>query len=277
MLKYPDKSKKRVIVRRCYKFILLLLLSVSSLYAQKPYVRSGLILASGNLKFVFPQMIQAFYEKYPNASVHIEYEASGNLANAILTGKEYDIYFSANRSYPKKIYEHHKSATKPRNYAQGILILFVPKNLPLKREGLRILSNKKIRHIVIANKTTAPYGAAAMQTLKNSKCCETILHKVHYSSDVATAIDDVIWKGDAGFLSKSALYILPSDRKTKGVDWIEIDQRLYSPIIQAYVISQEGLQNPNAQKFIHFINSTDGQKIFRDNGYKNIKPILGKQ
>jgi len=251
-----------------------LLLQISTLSADKnvskAYVRPAFILASSNLKFVFPQMIQAFYKKHPNASVHVQYNSSGYSADAILHGKEYDIYFSANKRYPAQIYKAKKSATKPKDYAQGLLILFVPKHLPIQKEGIKVLTLKKIKNITIANKQTAPYGVAAMQVLKNSKYYKQTLEKVRYSSDVATAIDNVIWRGDAGFLSKSALSMLPKKRKKEGRDWIQINTKLYSPIIQAYVVSKEGLKNPNAQKFLRFIHSNAGKKIFQDNGYINL-------
>ena len=251
-----------------------LLLQISALSADKNvtkvYVRPAFILASGNLKFVFPQMIQAFYKKHPNASIHIQYNSSGHLANSILHGKKYDIYFSANKHYAEQIYKAKKSATTPKDYVQGLLILFVPKHLPLQKEGIKVLTSKNIKNITIANKQTAPYGVAAIQVLKNSKCCIQTLEKVRYSSDVATAIDNVIWRGDAGFLSKSALSILPKERKKEGRDWIQIDTKLYSPIIQDYVVSKEGLKNPNAQKFLQFIHSNAGKKIFQDNGYINL-------
>jgi len=239
-----------------------LLLQISTLSADKnvskAYVRPAFILASSNLKFVFPQMIQAFYKKHPNASVHVQYNSSGYSADAILHGKEYDIYFSANKRYPAQIYKA-KKTTKPKDYAQGLLILFVPKHLPIQKEGIKVLTLKKIKNITIANKQTAPYGVAAMQ-----------VQKVRYSSDVATAIDNVIWRGDAGFLSKSALFMLPKGRKKEGRDWIQIDKKLYSPIIQDYTVSEEGLKNPNAQKFLRFIHSDTGKKIFQDNGYINL-------
>ena len=64
--------------------------------------------------------------------------------------------------------------------------------------------------------------------------------------------------------------MIPKDRKKEGTDWIEIDQKLYTPIRQAYVISKDGLKNNNATKFLNFIKSKTGQKIFKENGYKNI-------
>ena len=253
-----------------YKYFVFLLLLFTTLSAEHTYNKPAFILAAGNLKFVFPQMIKEFYKKYPNASVHIQYGASGTLADSILKGKEYDMFFSANIAYPEKVYRAKKSAISAKSYAQGLLILFVPSNVSLSKEGLKVLNNKNIKYITLANKATAPYGKAAMEAITNSKCCKKTLAKIHYSLDVATAIDNVIWYKDAGFLSKSALYMIPDDRKVEGVDWMEVDTKLYKPIIQAYVISKNGLKNDNAQKFLHFIESTDGQKIFNRNGYKNI-------
>ena len=260
-----------------YKIFILfsfLLLQITTLLADtnasKIYVRPAFILASGNLKFVFPQMLQAFYKKYPNASVHIQYDSSGYLADSILHGKKYDIYFSANRDYAEQIFKAKKSATKPEDYVQGLLILLVPKSLPLQKEEIRVLTSKKIKNITIANKQSAPYGVAAMQVLKSSKYHTELLKKVRYSSDVATAINNILWRGDAGFLSKSVISILPKDKRKEGRDWIQIDTKLYSPIIQDYVVSKEGLKNPNAQKFLLFIHSKEGKKIFQDNGYINL-------
>jgi len=250
------------------RYFIFLFLLLTTLSANTPYKHPAFILAAGNLKFVFPQMIKKFYKKYPDASVHIQYGASGHLSDSILEGKKYDIFFSANISYAQKVYSAKKSATKPKNYAQGLLILFVPAHLSLSQRGLNILNSQQIKHITVANSVNSPYGVASIEVLKNLKDHKKILEKVRYSSDVATAIDNVIWQGDAGFLSKSALYMIPKERKKESVDWIEIDTKLYSPIIQAYVISKQGLKNSNAQKFIQFIESKDGQKIFKDNGYK---------
>ena len=250
-----------------YKCLIFFLLFFTTLSASNP---SAFILAAGNLKFVFPQMIQEFYKKYPDASVHIQYGASGYLAESILKGKKYDIFFSADRKYPQKVYDAKRSERAPKNYAQGILILLSPIDISLADNGLKVLNNKKIKNIIVANKTHSPYGVATMEVLQHSKCCKTTIKKIRYSLDLLTVIDNVIWNGDAGFLAKSALSLIPEDKRKEGVDWIELDETLYSPIIQSYVVSQEGMQNQNAKMFLHFIESNQGQAIFIKNGYKNI-------
>lgn len=256
------------------KFLLIslfLLLQSVFLSAQELNKKPAIIFASGNLKFVFPQMIKNFYSTYPDARVYIQYSSSGSLTSSIFEGKQYDIFFSANLRYPQKVYQAKKSATKPKIYAQGLLILFIQSNPILSKKKLEILRSKEIKKITIANASSAPYGAAALEVLKNIKCCQESHAKIQDSSDAATAIDSVIWEGNAGFLSKSALYMIPEHKKQEGVDWIDIDETLYSPIIQAYVISEDGLKNDNAIKFLHFIESPTGQKIFQENGYKSIK------
>jgi len=250
------------------RYFIFLFLLLTTLSANTPYKHPAFILAAGNLKFVFPQMIKKFYKKYPDASVHIQYGASGHLSDSILEGKKYDVFFSANISYAQKVYSAKKSATKPKNYAQGLLILFVPAHLSLSKGGLKILNSQDEyvnRGYVLFDQVLYYLALNGYYKITKDK---KILEKVRYSSDVATAIDNVIWQGDAGFLSKSALYMIPKERKKESVDWIETDTKLYSPIIQAYVISKQGLKNSNAQKFIQFIESKDGQKIFKDNGYK---------
>ncbi|MEA3369783.1 MAG: molybdate ABC transporter substrate-binding protein [Campylobacterota bacterium] len=254
----------------------LLLLSILTLslftlsYAQEEDKKPAFVFAAGNLKFVFPQMIKEFYALHQEARVYIQYGSSGNLAATILEGKNYHIFFSADTKYPQKIYDAGKSASKPKLYARGTLILFIPKIPDLGERKIHILNSQDINNITIANTSSSPYGVAALETLTNAKCCKKVMHKIRYSSDVATAIDNVIWNGDAGFLSKSALHMIPDHRKTQGVDWIEIDENLYNPIIQAYVVSKDGLKNENSVKFLDFIESEAGQKIFLENGYKKI-------
>lgn len=226
------------------------------------------VFASSNNKFLFPTLLQQFHKHYPGVKVIVQYGATGDLANAILEGVGYDLFLGANMKYPQKIYDAKLAVNPPKRYAQGILIFLVPADATLHNKRLKALVDDKIKHITIANKKTAPYGKAAMEALKNSKMLQKVQNKVVYSTDISTAVLNVIWYDNAGFLSKSAVKTLPKMYNKEGVNWIEVDDNLYTPIIQGYVISKKGLNNINCQRFIDFIFSKEGREIYKEFGYK---------
>nr|WP_321266733.1 molybdate ABC transporter substrate-binding protein [uncultured Sulfurimonas sp.] len=250
-----------------FRYILILFLVFASMQAKKTENTTAVIFASGNNKFVLPKVIKSFKKKYPKSNILVQYGATGDLANAILDGVNYDLFLSADMQTAQRVYLANKSATKPKQYAQGTLVLFVPADKSLKQKKLTILKDKKIKHITIANPKTAPYGQAAMEVLKNSNLFNQLSKKIRYSTDISTAITNVVWYDDAGFLSKSAMQNLPVGYRTQGVNWIEIDASLYEPIRQGLVISKEGVSNKCVMNLVDFILSKEGQEIYKENGY----------
>ncbi|MCD4667871.1 MAG: molybdate ABC transporter substrate-binding protein, partial [Sulfurimonas sp.] len=177
-------------MRILFIIFIFLLFQSTLLLAEKPYKKPAIVFAAGNLKFVFPQILKSFYDKYPDTRVYIQYGASGSLVESIMDNRDYDIFFSADLNYPKNIYKAKKSATKPKIYAQGVLILFTPPNVLLSKQKIQLLNSQDIKNITIANTLTSPYGIASIEVLKNSKSFEKTKDKITYSTDVATAIDN---------------------------------------------------------------------------------------
>lgn len=262
-------------VQRCkmekYFFILFFSLFTSLVYAHELDSFSktpAIIFASGNNKFVLPTLMERFYIKHPEAKLIVQYGATGDLAAAVLEGVSYDMFLAADMEYPQMIFKSARAATVPKEYAQGVLILFIPADKTLRQRKLEILKDKNIKHITIANRKTAPYGKAAVEALQNSNLFDAVAKKIRYSTDISTAITNVVWYDDAGFLSKSALHSLPAVYKVEGVNWIEVDASLYTPMRQGLVLSYTGVKNLNAVKFADFIFSNEGKEIYKEYGYK---------
>lgn len=248
-------------------FTLLLLWGLFSSLSAEEKTPPATIFASGNNKFVLPVFVENFYRSYPDARVVIEYGASGDLANSILNGVRYDIFLSADMKYPQEIFAKKMAAEPPKEYARGSLILFIPSDSTFHQKKLEVLKSKKIKHITIANKKTAPYGKAAIEVLQKSGLFSGIKSKVRFSTDISTVITNVIWYDDAGFLSKSAIQSLPIAYRKEGVNWIDVDPLLYKPIIQGYVVSSDGKKNLNARRFLEYMNSDEGRTIYKEYGY----------
>lgn len=250
------------------RYVVMFLISLILLEATEIGSRPAVIFASGNNKFVLPQIVESFHDKYPDSKLIIQYGSSGDLTKSILDGVSYDVFLAADMQRPTSVYLAKKAVNPPEIYAQGALILFVPSDKTLKQKKLTILKQKSIKHISIANRKTAPYGKAAIEVLRQSGLYDKYSHKIQYSTDVSTAITNVVWYDNAGFLSKSAVYTLPAGYNKEGINWIEVDQSLYTPILQGYVVSEAGLKNENSIKFIEFITSQEGQTIYRAYGYR---------
>lgn len=252
------------------KIVILLLFVVSAFAAniENHTKQPVVIFASANNKFVLPELLKGFSMKYPDAKVVVQYGATGDLASAILDGVDYGVFLSADMKRAQMVYAAKKSATKPRKYAEGVLVLFTPADKTLNERKLNVLKSEKIKHITIANKKTAPYGKAAMQALENSGMYKKIDNKVRYSTDISTAITNVIWYDDAGFLSKSGIHTLPLGYRKEGVNWIEVDPSLYEPIIQGFVVSEQGMQHKHTKDFVEYMLSEEGRNVYKEYGYK---------
>ena len=244
------------------KYVLLL-----SLFASFVHAQTITIFAAANLKFFFLDVIEKYTQKYPKDRVEVIYNSSGVLYKKIVAGEKYDIFLSADMHYPQKLYEKSLSATKPEIYTQGTIILLIAAHKGLKEKGLQVLSDSSINEITIANKKSAPYGQAAIEALKNSKLYDKLERKIVYSNDASTIIGDVLWYANAGILPKSAAGFLPRGYNLEGENWVEINQKLYSPIMQGYTLSSSGVKSRAAKRFIEYLLH-DGQKIFKENGYK---------
>lgn len=225
------------------------------------------IVSAANLKFFFSDIIKEYNKKHPADKISVEFSSSGTLTKKILKGENFDIFLAANKKYPKKVYDEGFGANEPELYTTGSLILLIAKHKGLKTKKIQILSDPSIHEITIANKKSAPYGMAAIEALKRAKLYDKLKDKLFYSTDASNIIGDVLWYGHAGILPKSAINFLPRGYNVEGENYIVIDQKHYDPIEQYFIYSKEGIKNEAAKRFMDFILN-EGQKIFKENGYK---------
>jgi len=245
-----------------FKAIFLTILFSSYLFSD-----NTTILSAANLKFFFSDIIKQYNKIYPKDKICVEFDSSGNIKKKIITGKKYDLFLSANKKYAQEVFDLNKAVTKPQLYTTGSLVLLIAKHKGLKTQNINILTHTSIKEITIANKKTAPYGKAAIEALKNANIFTKIESKLFYSTDASNIIGDVLWYGHAGILPKSSVNFLPRGYNVYGENWVDIEQKLYKPLKQYFVLSNQGNNNAVTKRFIKFLLN-DGQKILKQNGYK---------
>ncbi len=179
----------------------------------------------------------------------------------------FDIFISADTSFPQKIFTNHAAAEPPKVYAQGLLVLWSAKPGIQPTANLKLLLNEDIKHIAIANSKTAPYGAAAEAILKKYNLYDKIATKLVTGESITQTSQFIATQAaDIGFTAKSI--VISNEMKNKG-KWIELNRNDYPPVKQAAVLLKYGQQNhaAEAKKFYDFLFSKQAKEIYKKFGY----------
>jgi len=238
-----------------YIFFLLLLFTLS-------YGQTLRVAASANIQYPIKEIINEFKKVY-DINVVTVISSSGKLTAQIERGAPYDIFLSANMKYPQYLYKKGIAVGKPMIYAEGVLVLWSMKNIPLKKEGINILEEKYIKKISVPNPKNAPYGYEAVKVMKNAGIYDQVKNKLVYGESVMQSTQYIYKKlVDVGFTSKSV--VLSPKLKNKGI-WIEIDKKMYDPIKQGVVMIRK---NVYSERFLRFLFSEKAKKILKKYGYR---------
>ncbi|MCK5236018.1 MAG: molybdate ABC transporter substrate-binding protein, partial [Deltaproteobacteria bacterium] len=147
--------------------------------------------ASNALKAV--EAITELFTKESGVEVVIVSGSTGKLYSQIVMGAPYDVFLAADKKRPKLLFDKELTKGEPFTYAKGSLIFWSAKSVPGMGEyGLDLLLDDDIKRIAIANPKTAPYGAAAVEVLKNSGLYEQVEAKLVYGESVSHTVGFVL-------------------------------------------------------------------------------------
>ncbi len=225
------------------------------------------IAVSANVSYAIDELKKEFNNIYPNIKVNVTLGSSGKLTAQIKNNAPYQLFMSANMTYPKALYKNNIAITKPIIYAQGTLAYLSNKKRDFNRTIKKILTDKSIEKIAIANPRTAPYGKASMEALKNAKILNTIKRKLVYGQSISQTVTYAVIVADIGLVAKSSLYSPRMSKYKEGINWKEINKKLYNPINQGVVILKNGKDNLEVKDFYKFILSPKAKEIFNRFGY----------
>ena len=200
--------------------------------------------------------------------INISSASSGVLYAQILQGAPFQLFFSANESFPKKLVAGgHGEPETLAAYAIGKLVL-VSRNKGngfISESPAEILS--KAQRIAIANPRTAPYGEAAIEVLENLGVIEESKPKLVMGNNIAQA-----WQffhsgnADVAIVSSSLIYSSKQFKKNqKELLVIDLSSHLKHPVHQGRVAIKP--MNALAQEFLSFMDTPAAKKIIVDGGY----------
>ena len=224
------------------------------------------IAAASDLTFAFKD-VTAQFEKQTGNTIKLAYGSSGNFFAQIQNGAPFDLFFSADVEYPKKLAA--VGLIEPGSiyeYASGKLVVWVPNGSKLDlSHGLETLLDPGIRKIAIANPLHAPYGAAAVSAIREAGIYDKVNSKFVLGENISQTAQFVqSGNADIGILALS-LAVAPA-MKDKG-RYVEIPATDYPPIIQAAAILKSSRNKELANQFMKFIKQPDTVALMARYGF----------
>ena len=145
-------------------------------------------------------------------------------------------------------------------YAIGKLVLW--SRDPATVKGEETLKANAFNKLSIANPTAAPYGAAAVETLKALNLYDTIQPKIVQGNTISQAFQFVdTGNAELGFVALSQL--MPN---AGGSRWL-VPQNLYTEIRQDAVLLKASAGNEAATAFLAFLKTPEARAVIEKFGY----------
>ncbi len=248
-------------MRRFFAIILFIVCAVSPVSAEEIAVA-----AASDLNFAIKEVIGEF-EKQTGHRVKLSLGSSGNFYAQLQQGAPFDLYFSADIGYPKKLEE--AGLTVPGSlyrYAVGRVVLWAPKTSSLDvAKGLTVLREATIKKIAIANPKHAPYGRAAVAAMEHAQVYADVKDRLVLGENISQAAQ-FIESGacEVGIIALS-LAMAPA-MKSAGSYW-EIPAEAHPPLEQGAAILKQSKHQELARAFLGFLQGPKGRETMIRYGF----------
>lgn len=240
--------------------LLCLFMAVVPLHAEDVKVA-----AASDLNFAIKEIIQQFEHDTGN-KVRLTLGSSGNFYAQIVNGAPFDVFLSADMSYPKRL-EKEGLAVPDSTFVYGVgaIALWVPKTSPLKLDvlGMQALLEPSVKKIAIANPDHAPYGRAAVAAMRNAKIYDLVKNKLVLGENVSQAAQFV--QSGAADIGVIALSIAASEPMLRTGISLPIPAKMYSPLEQGAVLLKRA--GPGGKAFHEYLHGPEPRKILQKYGF----------
>jgi molybdate transport system substrate-binding protein len=238
----------------------LALLTLTGLAQATELVR---IAAAADLRYALDEIIELYRSENPEANLQVVYGSSGKMTTQIINGAPYDLFFSADISFPEKLKDEGLTATEPAVYAIGRIVLW-SNTLDAGALTLVDLASDLITRIAIAQPAHAPYGLRAQEAMQAAGVWEAVQRKLVFAENIAHAAQ--MTQSGAAQVGIIALSLARfPDLATH--DHHLIDDSLHNPLTQGFVVTRRGGNKPDALKFAEFMATEPAHAVMRRYGF----------
>lgn len=222
------------------------------------------IAAAADLRYAMDEIVAAFQARHPDDRIEVVYGSSGKFHTQIQQGAPYDLYFSADIEYPRRLAETGFAASEVRPYALGRIVLWGP-TLDATRMTLESLADPAITRVAIANPQHAPYGKRAEEALRATGVWEKVEPKLVYGENISQTAQ-FVETGNAQIGIIALSLALGPTLAEQGGYWL-IPETLHQPLEQGFVVTKRAEANPLARGFADFMGEPAARAVMTRYGF----------
>ncbi|WP_102957739.1 molybdate ABC transporter substrate-binding protein [Mangrovicella endophytica] len=218
------------------------------------------VAVAANFTDAAKEIAEAFKAKTGDTA-DLSFGSTGTLYTQISEGAPFEVLLAADDERPARAVKDGFGVDgSVFTYAVGKLVLYSSEATGVKGEDT--LKSGDFDKISIADPKAAPYGAAAIETMKALGVFETLASKIVQGSSIAQAYQFVeTGNAQLGFVALSQ--VIKSD---SGSRWI-VPQNLYEPIRQDAVLITAARVSKPARAFLEFLKGPEARAIIDRYGY----------
>jgi molybdate transport system substrate-binding protein len=233
------------------------------------------VAAASDLNFAIKEIITQ-YERDTGNHVQLTLGSSGTFFTQISEGAPFDVYLSADRSYPEQLLV--KKLAEPGSllvYGVGRIVLWVPKDSPIDvtKLGMQSLVHPSVRKISIANPDHAPYGRAAVAAMQRSGVYDVVKGRIVLGENISQAAEFV--RAGSAQVGIIALSLALSDTMRGVGKYWEIPRESYPAMEQAGIILRHARDSGSfeaASSFMGALRSAKSRSILDRYGFTAARP-----
>lgn len=240
-----------------------------AIFPAATYAHDIRIAAATELKFLFEDVSSQFEQKSAH-QVSLVFANSGALFEKIKNGESFDLFFSSELRYPKRL-EQTGEGEPGTLYRFGIsgLVIWVPKEskLDLQELHMNVLLDPAVKKVAIPDPSLEYLGKAAFSALSYFKLEEQVQNKF--------ILTDTSWMAARYVESGAAeVAIIPLSlaaapaMQAHGRYW-EIPRAAYPPIEVSSIILRDAPHRDSARAFLLYLNSKTGRELMHRYGFLN--------
>ena len=243
-------------------WLTILVLSFSAASAQAGEV---IVAVASNFSAPMQDIASQFEQQYGHR-VKLVFGSSGKLYAQIIHGAPFELFLSADQKKPQALEEKKLAVAGSRfTYARGALALWSPQE-KLVDDQAQVLKNKQLRKLAIANPKLAPYGAAAIEVLKNLGVYKLVQNKLVRGENIAQTYQFVgTGNAELGFVALSQ--VLENGQLKSGSVW-RVPAKNHTPIRQDGVLLFRGKNSDPARTLLRYLQSPHVARLIQAYGYQ---------